>query len=137
MRRALLLLLPLLAGCAAPGAAALSCPAGLSPATVAEAFFGRDAGGREVVSDADWARFIDEVVTPAFPDGLTVLDAAGQWRGRDGRIARERSKLLLVALPGADAAQARARLAPVIAAYRARFAQESVMLLTREGCIAF
>ncbi|WP_372623873.1 DUF3574 domain-containing protein [Falsiroseomonas sp.] len=140
-RCAALLLPLLLAGCAAQGAhegeALAACPAGLSPATVAETFFGRNAGGREVVSDADWARFLDEVVTPAFPDGLTVLDGAGQWRGRAGQVARERTKLLLVALPGGTPAEATARLAPVIAAYRARFGQESVMVTTRAGCVGF
>ena len=137
-RRALLLL-PLLAGCAAPAETpqAGTCPAGTTAATVAEAFFGRNAAGREVVSDADWARFLEDVVTPAFPDGLTVLDAAGQWRGRDGRVARERSKVLLVALPGSTPAQALDRLAPVRAAYRARFGQESVMVTTRAGCVGF
>ena len=138
MRRALLLL-PLLAGCAVPLAdqRAETCPQGTTSATVAEAFFGRNAGGREVVSDADWARFLEDVVTPAFPDGLTVLDGAGQWRGRDGRIARERSKILVVALPDGTPAQALERLAPVRAAYRARFGQESVMVATRAACVGF
>jgi len=133
MRAALSALL-LLAGCAG---AVPSCPPGLQPATVLEVFFGRSAGGREVVADADWARFVDEVVTPAFPDGMTVLDGAGQWRGRDGLVARERSKLLVVAVPGGTPTEAMDRLAPISAAYRARFAQESVMALTREGCVAF
>lgn len=137
MRRALLAL-PLLAGCAAqPAATVAACPPGTEAATVAEAFFGRNAAGREVVSDDDWARFMAEVVTPAFPDGLTVLDASGQWRGRDGRIARERAKVLLVALPGGTAAEALERLAPLRAAYRARFGQESVMVATRGGCVGF
>jgi hypothetical protein len=133
---AALLALPLLAGCAQI-AAAPSCPAGLEPAAMAEAAFGRNADGREVVSDAAWQGFLNEIVTPAFPEGLTVLDGAGQWRGRDGRIERERSKLLLLVLPGGSAADATARLAPVIAAYRARFGQESVMLITRAGCVTF
>ena len=129
-----LLLLPLLAACAATPPA---CPAGTSPATTLEAFFGRNSGGREVVDDAAWARFMDEVVTPAFPDGLTVLDGAGQWRNREGRIGRERSKVLVVAMPGATPAEAVARVAPVRRAYTARFAQESVMIATLDGCIGF
>ena len=136
--RSALLALPLLAGCAAPAMeSARACPAGTTPATIAEAFFGRSAAGREVVSDTDWTRFLAEVVTPAFPDGLTVLDGTGQWRGSDGEIARERSKILLVALPGGTAEQALARLAPMRAAYRARFAQESVMVAMRTGCVGF
>ncbi len=135
MRQAAALAL-LLAGCAATGEPP-ACPAGLSPATVAEAFFGRNAGGREVVSDADWALFLDQVVTPAFPDGLTVLDATGQWRSRDGRVAQERTKLLLLALPEGTPTHVATRLAPVIAAYRVRFGQESVMVTTRAACISF
>ncbi|WP_137180427.1 DUF3574 domain-containing protein [Roseomonas sp. AR75] len=102
----LLLALPLLGGCAQIAAAPMACPAGLEPAAIAEAAFGRNAGGREIVSDNAWQGFLDDVVTPSFPDGLTVLDAAGQWRGRDGRIARERSKLLLLVLPGGSVADA-------------------------------
>jgi hypothetical protein len=130
---AALALLAALAGCAG----APPCPPGLDAATLASAYFGRTRAGVEVVTDAEWLRFMDAHVTPAFPDGLTVLDAAGQWRGRGGMIARQRSKLLVVALPGAGPAQAMARLAPVIAAYRARFEQESVMVTTEAICLGF
>lgn len=33
-----------------------------------------------MVSDEDWRAFLAAEVTPRFPDGLTVIDAAGQWR---------------------------------------------------------
>jgi hypothetical protein len=135
--RALPAALLLLAGCAAAGAPPPACPAGTQSATVAEAYFGRNSGGREAVTDAEWARFLDEVLTPAFPDGLTVLDGAGQWRGRSGIISRERSKVLVVAMPGATPAAALARLDPVRRAYTARFAQESVMVTTRSACVGF
>jgi hypothetical protein len=128
------LALPLLAACAATPPA---CPPGLEAATVAEAFFGRSVRDRAEVTDAEWDGFLREVVTPAFPDGLTALDGAGQWRGHSGTIARERSKLLMVALPGGTPPEAVARLAPVIAAYRARFGQESVMIATRGACVGF
>lgn len=138
MRRAVLAL-PLLAGCtmAQVNVGLEACPAGTGPAAIAEAFFGRNIAGREGVSDGDWARFLDEVVTPAFPQGLTVTDALGQWRGADGRVQRERSKVLLVVAPGATPSELAARLAPVTAAYRARFQQEAVMVSTRSGCVGF
>ena len=130
-----LLLLPLLlAACATLPP---HCPPGTQAATMLEGYFGRNSGGAEVVDDAAWAGFMDQVVTPAFPDGLTVLDGAGQWRGAAGRLARERSKLLVVAMPGATPAQALARIDPVIAAFRARFAQESVMVTTAGACVRF
>ncbi len=133
MKAALGVLL-LLAGCAA---APPSCPAGASPATIAEAYFGRNVKTRAPVTDTEWARFMAEVVTPAFPDGLTVLDGVGQWRNAAGQISREDSKVLLLVLPGQDQAAAAARLQPVTAAWKARFAQESVLTVFRAGCAGF
>jgi hypothetical protein len=124
----------LLAGCAAEP---IACPVGANPATIAEAYFGRNVKSRAPVTDAEWARFMADTVTPAFPDGLTVLDGAGQWRNAAGQISREDSKVLLLVLPGQDQAAAAARLAPVTAAWKARFAQESVLTVFRPGCAAF
>ena len=134
MKAALGALLLVLAGCAA---APQPCPAGASPATIAEAYFGRNVKTRAPVTEAEWVRFMADTVTPAFPDGLTVLDGAGQWRNAAGQISREDSKVLLLVLPGQDQAAARARLAPVTAAWKARFAQESVLTVFRQGCAAF
>ncbi|MCA3378451.1 MAG: DUF3574 domain-containing protein [Roseomonas sp.] len=133
MKAALGLLL-LLAGCAATPE---SCPTGSGPATIAEAYFGLNVKTRAPVTDAEWARFMADTVTPAFPDGLTVLDGVGQWRNAEGRISREDSKLLLLVMPGQDQAAASARLAPVTAAWKARFAQESVLTVFRAGCAGF
>ena len=133
MKAALGVLL-LLAGCAT---APQPCPVGASQATIAEAYFGRNVKTRAPVTDAEWARFMAEVVTPAFPDGLTVLDGTGQWRNAAGLISREDSKILLLVLPGQDQAAAATRLAPVTAAWKARFAQESVLTVFRAGCAAF
>jgi hypothetical protein len=132
--KAALGILLLLAGCAA---APQPCPAGASPATMAEAYFGRNVKTRAPVTDGEWARFMADTVTPAFPDGLTVLDGAGQWRNAAGQINREDSKILLLVLPGQDQAAASARLAPVTATWKARFAQESVLTVFRAGCAAF
>jgi hypothetical protein len=124
----------LLAGCAA---APQPCPVGASPATIAEAYFGRNVKTRAPVTEAEWARFMAEEVTPAFPDGLTVLNGTGQWRNAAGLISREDSKVLVLVLPGQDQAVAAGRLAPVTTAWRTRFAQESVLTVFRPGCAAF
>lgn len=130
----LLLLLPLLGACAGT---APPCPPGMQPGTMVQGYFGRSAQGAEVVTDAAWTRFMEEVVTPAFPDGLTVLDGAGQWRAQSGQIERERSKVLVVAVPGTDATAATTRLSPVIAAFKSRFGQDSVMVTSASACLAF
>ena len=43
------------------------------------------------VSPQEWTSFLAESVTPRFPQGLTVWQASGQWRGNDGAIVREPS----------------------------------------------
>jgi hypothetical protein len=134
VKAALGALLLLMAGCAT---APPSCPIGTAPATIAEAYFGRNVKSRAPVTEAEWARFMAEIVTPAFPDGLTVLDGMGQWRNAAGQISREDSKALLLVLPAQDQAAASARLAPVAAAWKARFAQESVLTVFRAGCAGF
>lgn len=76
------------------------CPAGQSPATVAELLFGRSMPGGGRVSAAQWDAFLADTITPAFPDGLTVQDALGQWRdSTSGQPLREDAKRLLVVLP--------------------------------------
>ena len=103
---------------------------------VAEVFFGRTVPGRGPVTDAEWAEFAAQTVTPNFPDGFTVLDGDGQWQNpQSGHIGRERSKILLVAARRQpDLAP---RLSAVIDAYRTRFRQQSVGIITRDSCAAF
>ncbi|WP_191083080.1 DUF3574 domain-containing protein [Roseococcus microcysteis] len=126
----------LLAACATPQPPA-ACPPGLQQATVAEAYFGRTSPGRAEITEEEWRGFLADTVTPAFPDGLTALDGAGQWRNAEGRILLERSKVLLLVLPGTDQAAARARLLPVENAWKARFNQQSVLTVLRGACVSF
>jgi Protein of unknown function (DUF3574) len=123
---------------ATPAAAqADTCPKGLKSHAVAEMIFGRNIG--DVVggvSEEEWLRFLDEVVTPRFSDGLTVIDAYGQWwNAPEASIEREPSKILLIVLKN-ETAQ-RAQLAEIAVAYKRRFSQQSVILMLRRACIAF
>lgn len=133
MRTSALLLCVVLSGCAglSPGV----CPAGLTRAKTAELFFGRNIGAAEGISDEDWQGFVDSEIAPRFPDGFTVSDAAGAWRGQDGATLRERTKLLFVVLSGSPGEPE--KLAAIRAAYMARFRQDSVMLFESGGCVSF
>ncbi len=103
---------------------------------VAELFFGRGIQGRAPLTDVEWAEFAANTITPNFPDGFTVFDGEGQWRNpRTGHIARDPTKILLVAAKR-EPGLAR-RLSAVIDAYKTRFHQQSVGLITREECAAF
>ena len=92
-----------------------------------ELYFGRNIPSGGTVSESDWQKFVDEVVTPRFPDGLTVLDADGQWRGKDGLIAREESKVIVLLYPRKDRKATNAKIEEIRAEYKKRFAQEAVM----------
>ena len=113
----------------------LPCPAGTEPFTEYRLFFGRSQGNIEVVSDAAWQAFLADEITPRFPDGLTVLDAAGQWREGSGMIVRERTKLLLIlAKPEADGMR---RTEEIAEAYKRTFGQEYVLRAITAACVSF
>ncbi|HEY0522167.1 MAG TPA: DUF3574 domain-containing protein [Stellaceae bacterium] len=117
--------------------AGLACRGDERPMLVAELFFGRTLPGDGVVSEAAWGAFVREVLTPTFPDGLTVLDASGQWLNpRTGQTTEaEPTKLVVLAIEETDTADA--RLDAVRNAYRQRFAQQSVGLIRQRTCAAF
>ncbi len=103
---------------------------------VAELFFGRNIGGRGPLTEAEWAQFAAQIVTPNFPDGFTVFDGDGQWRNpATGTIGHDPTKNLLVAARRTP--DLAARLSAVIDAYKARFHQQSVGIITRDSCAAF
>jgi hypothetical protein len=120
---------------AAPAPEARACPAPLVPAVEHQIYFGRALGTRGEVTEAQWTRFVAEVVTPRFPDGLSVLDVAGQSReGGSNRTLRERTKLLIVVVPVPGASHTDSRIEDVAAAYRTRFNQRAVFRVDRPVC---
>jgi hypothetical protein len=86
------------------------------------------------VSELEWQMFLRDEVTARFPAGLTVWEAQGQWRGSDGTVGHERSKVLL--LVHSDTSEARTSVQTVIERYRKGFDQESVLWETARVCAA-
>jgi hypothetical protein len=123
-----------LAGCATSVAPPPACPAGHEPLQTAQLFFGRNIGANPGVSQAQFQEFVDQEITPRFPKGLTVLDGGGQWRGDANVLIREASKVVVLVLPqrGADRL-----LDEVRRAYKARFSQDSVLLVIQDSCVSF
>lgn len=111
------------------------CSGSAEPMVTAEMLFGRKAGDRLGVSEAAFANFVAAEVTPRFPDGLTVIDARGQWREASGAIVREPSKVLLLTFR--DDAGKRAGLDAIVDAYKRRFHQQSVLTTMRSVCATF
>jgi hypothetical protein len=110
---------------------ALQCRGAQKAWVVAELLF-----GREHISEQRWRRFLATEITPRFPDGLTVFDAKGQWRNPGSTaIARERSKIVMIAMPP-DPDNDK-RLEAVVEAYKTRFKQRSVGLIVQSACVSF
>jgi hypothetical protein len=127
------LLLTGLSGCAS---LPLSCTPPAQILAQAELAFGRNIGMRIGVSEAAFAKFLAEEITPRFPDGLTVVDARGQWRDSErGTLIHEPSKIVLINFH--DDAQKRADLVAIADAYKQRFRQQSVLTSVRSACVSF
>lgn len=100
-----------------------------------EMLFGTSRSHGAPVTDEEWARFLDTEVAPRFPAGLTVLRGPGQWRGNDGRLAKEQSNMLVIFHE--PSALADAEIEAIRAAYKQRFDQESVMRVDGMSCVSF
>jgi hypothetical protein len=91
------------------------------------------AGGN--VGAQDWRRFEDDVITPRFPQGYSVIDAAGKWRGAGGATRGEPSRILVL-IHEDDAASAE-KVRQIVQQYRERFRQEAVLRERGAVCAAF
>ncbi len=92
-----------------------------------ELFFGTAKADGTVVTDAEFMAFIDSNVTPRFPDGLTLLEADGQFRTSDGTIIKEKSFVLILLYPVEGFRQSSRRIDAIRREYLAAFQQESVL----------
>jgi hypothetical protein len=139
MRKIVLLAaLGLLSACAQtsapsqPPQVAATCAAPLKPALELNLYFGREKPGG-VVSEAEWAAFLAQEVTPRFPDGLSVINVAGQSRATaSSPIGRERTKLLIVVV--FDPPAHRAKVQAIVEAYNTRFSQIAVFQVEHAVC---
>lgn len=112
-----------------------TCAVGAQALIEDELFFGLSTPSGGTISETQWQEFLRDDVTPRFPQGLSVVDAAGQWRGNDGGIVHERSRVLTLAHP--DDAASEASIQAIVAAYKTRFEQEAVMRLKQRACASF
>lgn len=136
IRAAAKLAAALLALSVLPASAQLACRTGQKSSAVAELMFGRKIGDRIGVSDKAWARFLDGEITRRFPDGLTVVDASGQWRDPvKKRVVREPSKIVSIVLKEPD--QDQERIDAIVEAYKKKFRQQAVGVVVRPACVSF
>ncbi len=128
---ALLALLLALASCVEFSSS--ECPAGLEPATGYRLFFGLSDISGKVIPEEEWQGFLDSVITPRFPDGLTILDAYGQWLPPSGDLHRETTRVLLVGVADSDERDTWRLLGEITAEWNRRF-DGVVYHLVQEAC---
>jgi Protein of unknown function (DUF3574) len=87
------------------------------------------------VSKAEWAAFLEKVITPKFPHGLTVLAGSGQWQGASGNIVREPSYVLSLIYPYSG--EKDLAIAEIIREYKRQFQQQVVLRVRSGACVSF
>lgn len=100
---------------------------GSEPWVRAELYFSQPAADADAGTDEAFMDFLDNEVTPRFPDGLTLLSGIGQWRGSDGDIGQTRSHVLIILFPGEGMAESSALLEEIRDTYEEQFDQQSVL----------
>ncbi len=100
-----------------------------------ELYFGLSrADGPDITND-EFEEFLDTVVTPRFPDGLTLLTGDGQFRGENGLVIKEPSKLLILFYPWtAQRSHAANRIREI---YKRDFQQQAVLRVDETSCVSF
>ena len=68
------------------------------PFVRSELYFGT-ARRDGVVSEAEFREFVDQHVTPRFPDGLTLIKGDGQFRSERRVVIKEQSFVLILFYP--------------------------------------
>jgi len=90
-----------------------------------ELYFGAQLANGNLISPVAWETFLAEVITPTFPDGLTVVQANGQMRGSDGVIRRQPTWVVVILRPGGSLEDQ--RIQSVINSFRSRFKGAELM----------
>ena len=115
-----------------PVASVVSAPLSAADAPAAlvrtELYFGR-------VSPVDWDRFLAQIVTPRFPDGLTWYDTHGQWQNPSGIVTKEDSCVLILihaATPEKDCSVQEIRTE-----FKRRYHQQSVLRVDQAVTASF
>src|SRR5262245_40670746 len=81
-----------------------------------------------VVTDEQFRDFLDRVITPRFPDGLTVLKGNGQFRDVEADvIIKEESFVLILLYPLEDFGESSRKINVIRERYKNEFNQQSVL----------
>ena len=111
-----------------------TCQTGERSVVMDALYFGTAKPGG-VVTPEEWREFINQVVTPRFPQGLTSWEALGQWQTATGAIEREASHVLYVVHPETEESEFAVR--EIMRTYKTAFQQEAVLRVRSRVCVSF
>ncbi|HMV48218.1 MAG TPA: DUF3574 domain-containing protein [Blastocatellia bacterium] len=109
-------------------------PSGLWNRT--ELYFGSSKPDGTMVTEQQFKQFLDQEVTPRFPDGLTVLTGFGQFRNSANVIIQERSTELILLYP-LQMQDSNRKIQEIREAYKRLFQQESVLRVDSLATVSF
>ena len=92
-----------------------------------ELFFGSEKPDGSEVSNEEFTMFLNAVITPRFPDGLTLLVGRGQFLNAQGKLVQERSWLLILLYPMEAHQDSSMKIEEIRTLYKQCFQQESVL----------
>jgi hypothetical protein len=101
-----------------------------------ELFFGLSRPNGKPIRDREFNRFVDAEVTPRFPDGLTVLEADGQFKDSTGEIIEEEARVLVLLYPPGEPVLSK-EIEAIREEYKDQFEQESVLRVDEASCVSF
>lgn len=96
-----------------------------------ELFFGRNIAGVGEVSEKQFQAFVDQIITPQFPDGLTIFDADGQYLDSTNTVIQEPAKVVSLILE--DTQTNETAIDSIVESYIQQFQQESVLQAVNES----
>lgn len=90
----------------------------------------------EAFGEAGWVRFVDEVVTPLFPDGLTIFEATGQWLSdRFESPPKLDTRVIVILHP--DTEESDKRIEEIRRAFLELTGQQSVLRVSQAAAVSF
>jgi len=93
-----------------------------------ELFFGTGREDGPDVTEAEFREFLDAVIRPAFPDGLTLLTGDGQFCCDSNHdIIKEKSFVLILLYPPRQRRESSGKVEQIREDYKAAFRQQSVL----------
>ncbi|MBW4476534.1 MAG: DUF3574 domain-containing protein [Tolypothrix brevis GSE-NOS-MK-07-07A] len=103
--------------------------------TKEELYFGLSKPGGDTISELEWQLFLNQVVTPRFREGLTIIDTYGQYLNSSGKLTREKTKLVILIYENSP--MKNQMIQEVITSYKRKFKQESVLRVTSTVKVSF